>query len=168
MFQKGDYVFYESEGICLISDVLLAPLECMPKDQKYYLLRSIYGKNGQHYVPVDSDRIYLRPILKQKEAEALVNEIPALEELRETDAKKLRAAYVELLQSHLPENWVRIIKTVRLRLHDAVAKGQKLSETERTFGENARRFLHSELALALGLDEADVEGYILSRLGETA
>ena len=168
MFRVGDYVFYESEGICYISDILPSPLEGMPKDQNYYLLRSIYSKNSIHYVPVGSDKIYLRPILKKDEAEELVCAIPAVEEVREEDAKKLRATYIELLQSHLPRNWIRIIKTVRLRYRIAAGNGKKISETERNFAESAKRFLHSELALALGLREEEVERYILSRLGETA
>ena len=166
MFQKNDYVFYESEGVCLVSDVLRSPLAGMPADKDYYLLRPIHSKSGLLYVPVDSDRIYMRPIMKRAEAEQLVNDIPNLEEIREEDIKKLRATYVELLESHLPHNWVRIIKTVRARLCAALSNGKKLSDTERNLLESAKRFLHSELALALELPEDEVEGYILSRIGD--
>ena len=168
MFQKDDYVFYESEGICRVLDILRSPLEGMPQDRDYYLLRSIYNKNGLLYVPVDSDKIYMRPILKKAEAEELVNKIPNLEEICEEDAKKLRATYVELLNSHLPHNWVRIIKTVRTRLRNSISKGQRVSDTERNVAESAKRFLNSELALALELDEAEVEDYIRRRIGEPA
>ena len=168
MFQKNDYVFYESEGICRVFDILRSPLDGMPKDKEYYLLRPIYSKNAILYVPVESDKIYMRPILGRKEAEKLVNEIPTVEEIQESDAKKLRAAYVELFQSHLPENWVRIIKTVRIRFQSALSKGQRISDTERNVAESAKRFLHSELALALGLEESEVEEYIRSRIGDPA
>ena len=168
MFQKNDYVFYESEGICRVNDILRSPLDGMPEDKDYYLLRPIYSKNAILYVPVDSDKIYMRPILDRKEAEELVNEIPAVEEIREEDAKKLRATYAELFQSHLPRNWVRIIKTVRIRFQTALSKGQRISDTERNVAENAKRFLHSELALALELDENEVEDYIRARIGDPA
>lgn len=168
MFRKDDYVFYESEGICRVSDILRAPLEGMPEDREYYMLRPIYSRNGVLYVPVDNDKIYMRAILKKEEAEELVNEIPKLEEICEEDSKKLRATYTELLQSHLPRNWVRILKTARTRLQNSMAKGQRLSDTERTVADSARRFLHSELALALDLDETEVEAYIRSRIGDPA
>ena len=168
MFQKDDYVFYESEGICLVTDILRSPLDGMPQDRDYYLLRSIYSKNSVLYVPVDNDKIYMRAILKKEEAEKLVNEIPRLEEICEKDAKKLRATYVELLESHLPSNWVRILKTVRARLQSSIAKGQRISDTERNVAESAKRFLHSELALALNLEENEVEDYIRARLGDPA
>lgn len=168
MFQKNDYVFYESEGICLVADILRSPLEGMPKDKDYYLLRSIYSRNGVLYVPVDNDKIYMRAILKKEEAEKLVNEIPKLEEIEEENSKKLRATYIELLQSHQPHNWVRILKTVRSRLRNSIANGQRISDTERSVAENAKRFLHSELALALNLEENEVEDYIRTRLGDPA
>ena len=168
MFCKNDYVFYESDGICCVTDILRSPLDGMPKDQDYYLLRPIHRKNAILYVPVESDKIYMRPILDRKGAEDLINEIPKLEEICEEDSKKLRATYTELFQSHLPENWVRIIKTVRSRFCVALAKGQKISDTERNVAENAKRFLHSELALALELDEAEVEDYIRARIGDPA
>lgn len=168
MFQKNDYVFYESEGICLVSDILRSPLEGMPKDKDYYLLRSIYSRNGVLYVPVDNDKIYMRAILKKEEAEELVSEIPKLEEIEAEDSKKLRATYIELLQSHQPQNWVRILKTVRSRLRNSIANGQRISDTERSVAENAKRFLHSELALALNLEENEVEDYIRTRLGDPA
>ena len=168
MFQKNDYVFYESEGICLVSDILRSPLDGMPKDKEYYLLRPIYSRNGVLYVPVDNDKIYMRAILKKEEAEELVSEIPKLEEIEAEDSKELRATYVELLQSHLPQNWVRILKTVRARLQNSIAKGQRLSDTERNVAENAKRFLHSELALALNLQENEVEDYIRARIGDPA
>ena len=45
-FQKDDYVFYESGGICKILDIQIAPLEGMPADREYYVMRSIYDKSG--------------------------------------------------------------------------------------------------------------------------
>ena len=168
MFQKGEYVFYESDGICLVADILESPLSSMPEGKQYYLLHPIYNKNAVVYVPVDSDKIYLRRILNRKEAEELVREIPAVEEIREEDSKKLRTTYAELLKTHHPKNWIRIIKTVYGRVREALPRGQRISDTERNAAESAKRYLHSELALALELDESEVEGYIRSRIGEPA
>ena len=168
MFQKDEYVFYESEGICLVSDILTSPLPGMPADRQYYLLRPLKNKSGVVYVPVDSDKVYLRRILNRDEAEALVNEIPSVEEISAEDSKKLRTAYADLLKTHLPKDWVRIIKTVRSRLTDAIPRGLRISDTERNAAESARRFLHTELALALQLDESEVESYIESRLSKLA
>ena len=168
MFQKNEHVFYESEGICLVADILISPLSGMPEGKRYYLLHPISNKNRILYVPVDSDKVYLRRILNRKEAEELVNEIPKVEEICEEDSKKLRTAYADLLKTHLPENWIRIIKTVYRRLRDAMPRGQRISDTERNAAESAKRFLHAELALALELNESEIEGYIRSRIDEPA
>ncbi|MBQ8309627.1 MAG: hypothetical protein IJX80_01275 [Clostridia bacterium] len=168
MFQKDDYVFYGSGGICKISDVRTAPLDGMPADREYYVMQSIHDANGMIYVPVDSDKVFLRPILSRKEASALLDRIPHVDAIDEPNSKQLRARYVECMQTHVPEDWVRVIKTVWRRANADARRGQRISETERTMAENAKRYLHAELALALGLCERDMEEYITEHVQKMA
>ena len=46
MFAKGDYVFYASGGVCRVDDLQYAPLDGMPADRLYYVLRSLHDANG--------------------------------------------------------------------------------------------------------------------------
>ncbi len=168
MFQVNDYVFYESGGICRISDICAAPLENMPADRDYYVMKSVHDSNEVIYIPVDSDRVFLRRLLNREEAEQLLDEIPAVEVIEEPNAKILRNRYQEAMRTHEPLEWIRVIKTVHARTRERAQKSQRLSETERSFVEAAKRYLYAELALALGLDAQDMEGYITEHIRKMA
>ena len=163
MFQINDYVFYESGGICKIADIQYAPLESMPSDRQYYIMQSLHDPNGVIYIPIDSDRIFLRRLLDRKEAEELLAAITSIGVIEETNAKLLRAKYIEAMKTHDPREWVRVIKTVYSRATaPSNSRTVRLSETERSFAENAKRYLYTELALALGKEAREMESYITS------
>lgn len=164
MFQKDTYVFYASGGVCLISDILVAPLEGMPADRTYYVLRSVHDPNGVMYVPTDNDKVFLRPLMTVEEANTLLSQIGTVAPLCAWDAKQLRAAYSETMGLHEPLAWVCVIKTVRQRMTAEGGRGRRLSETERSFAEHARRFLASELSIALGCGEREAWEMIEARL----
>ena len=168
MFQINDYVFYGSGGICRIRDIQMAPLENMPADRQYYVMQSIHDHNGMIYVPVDSDQVFLRRLLNRAEAEELIGQIPSIDAIEESNAKQLRARYADAMHTHQPVEWVRVIKTVYLRTAARTARNQRISETERTLTDTAKRYLHAELALALEIPEAEMEAYLSARLEKMA
>ena len=98
----------------------------------------------------------------------MIDEIPDIPKIGETNSKLLRAAYLDAMRSHAPKNWVRVIKTVYQRSVQNARPSQRLSETERSFSENAKRNLYAELALALGMQETDVETYLIDHLEKRA
>ena len=159
MFQKGDFVFYASGGICRIEDIQIAPLPGMPQDQMYYVLRSVHDSNGVTYLPTNCTAVFLRPILTAGEAESLLQSANELDTISAQDAKSLRASYQQAMRTYNPSEWVRVLKTVRS--HAVPAEGttrpQRLSETERTFGEEARKYLYTELSLALNISDEQIE-----------
>ncbi len=165
MFVKGEYVFYESGGICRVMDVQTAPLSGMPEDRVYYVLQSLHDRNGVMYIPVDNDKVFLRPLMQRKDAEAFLNRISGVEVIKGDNAKQLRNRYIDAMHTHNPEEWVRVIKTVYNRANTPGA-AKRLSDTERAFAESAKRYLYTELALALDLNENDMERYITQYIGD--
>ncbi len=164
MFQKDDYVFYESGGICRIADIQVSPLAGMPENRSYYVMESVHSANGTMYIPVDNEQVFLRPLLSRAEAEELIERIPSVEAIEEPNAKLLRNKYLDAMKTHRPEEWVRVIKTVYRRTGGTAPRVVRLSETERSLTENAKRYLYTELSLALGLDARSMEQYIIDRL----
>lgn len=112
MFERGEYVFHESSGVCRIEDIRIAPLDGMPADRTYYIMRPIHDPNSVIYIPIDSDRIFLRRLLNREEAIELLDRIPFVRTIEVDNAKQLRAKYIELMRMHAPLEWVRVIKTV--------------------------------------------------------
>ncbi len=168
MFQANEYVFYESGGICRISDIQTAPLDNMPADRRYYVVQSVHDSNGVMYIPVDSDRVFLRRLLNREEAQALLDRIPHIPTIEEPNSKQLRAKYLEAMRTHQPIEWVRIIKTVHRRENAQSDRPFRLSETERSLAENAKRYLYTELSLALGLPVEEMESYIFDHIRKMA
>ena len=162
MFAIDEYVYYASEGICRIADICRAPLKGMPEDRLYYILHPVRVNGGVLYVPTDSDSVFLRRLLTADEAEQLLNEIPVMEAFEETNAKALRLRYNEAMHTHAPSEWVRVIKTVRRRMEcfAGAARSQRISETERGFAEDAKRYLYTELSLALNVPVGEMEQFI--------
>lgn len=159
MFQRNQYVYYASGGICQVTDVQLSPLDGMPPDRQYYVLHSLHDPNGVMYIPVNSDTVFLRRLLTKEEAENLVEEIPQISPIAESNAKALRVKYAEAMRKHDPAEWVKVIKTVSQRVRRQ-SSGSRISETERTFAENAKRYLYAELSLALEVPMQEMEHYI--------
>lgn len=168
MFEREEYVFHESGGVCKIADIQTAPLEGMPRDREYYVLKPLSDPNSMIYIPVDSDKIFLRRLLSRAEAEELLDRIPFVRTIEESNAKLLRAKYLELMKMHDPVEWVRVIKTVYLRMNAQTLKSQRISDTERSFAENAKRHLYTELALALELPTDRMEDYITEHIQKMA
>lgn len=168
MFERGEYVFHESGGVCRIEDIRVAPLDGMPADRTYYVMRPIHDPNSVIYIPVDSDRIFLRRLLNREEAVELLDLIPFIRTIEVDNAKQLRAKYVELMRLHEPLEWVRVIKTVYARTDMSASRTSRVSDTERSFSDNAKRNLHAELSLALGVPEGDMEQYITEHIQKMA
>ena len=168
MFERDEYVFHESGGICRIADIQKAPLDNMPQDREYYVMKPVHDPNSVIYIPVDSDQIFLRRLMDKNEAEELLDRIPFVRTIEESNAKLLRARYVESMRTHDPVEWVRVIKTVYLRMTAQSTRSRSISETERSFAESAKRNLHTELALALNLPFGDMEDYISDHIQKMA
>lgn len=168
MFRKGDYVFYASGGVCHVEDLRYAPIEGMPADRLYYVLRSLHDANGVIYLPTDCTTVFMRRLLTRREAEDLIRSVPAIQPLEAEDAKALRAKYTETMKKYDPTEWVRVIKTVlqRKRRLAETSRSQRLSETERSFADDAKRYLYTELSFALDLPADQVEKRLFGDLTE--
>lgn len=160
MFEKLEYVFHESGGICQVADICAAPLENMPAERQYYVLQPLNDANSVIYAPVDSNCIFIRRLMTQNEAVALLEKISEVTVIDEKNPKQLRNKYIEALRTHDPIEWVRIIKTANERLALLAMRSQRMSETERSFLERAKKYLYGELSLALNLCEQDMEQYL--------
>lgn len=83
MFQKKDYIYSESMGVCLVADVTnLAPKK--GNAVSYYVLKSVYQKDKVAYIPVENHTVELRQLITLDEAREISAkwQAPENEELR--------------------------------------------------------------------------------------
>ncbi|MCC8017673.1 MAG: CarD family transcriptional regulator, partial [Lachnospiraceae bacterium] len=88
MFEKGEYVVYGSKGVCQIEDISQIDIPGVDRDRLYYIMRQVHSNKGTVYLPIDSTRTVLRPVMSREEAQQLIDEIPSIEELDVPDEKR--------------------------------------------------------------------------------
>ena len=164
MFDIKDYVFYSSEGICQIDDIVSSPFSDVKTDVKYYVLHSTHGGNNTAYVPVDRAESLVRRLMTKSETDALLDKIDGLQVFKEENLKLLKNTYIEAIRSGNPLEWVRVIKTVYGRTVNGRENGKKVSDAERALSESAERFLYKEISIILGISETEAGKYVSGKI----
>ena len=91
MFQKKQKIYSETQGICVVENIVQLPAgkgETLP----YYVLKSLMDEKVS-YIPVKNHQVALRELFTEEEAKALL-ESPELEK-----NEQLKAAVKYVLQS---------------------------------------------------------------------
>ena len=159
MFSVGDKIIYNESGVC--TDETVAPLD-LSDGRLYYHLQPLVG-SGKYFSPVDSGA-FMRPVMSQKEAEALIAAIPDIGPAicNDTRFNHVDAFYKEQFKKHTPEALVSIIKGLRIR---AMGKKAKSSRAEATM-KRAKEALYGELSVALSIAYPETEEYVRNQIGE--
>ena len=165
MYEKGEYVIYGNNGICLVEEIGVpvgTPMASSGKE--YYTLSPVFG-SGNIYAPLDT-KVFMRPILTKTQAEALIEQIPEIqgEEFEGKDVRARSEKYKGCLDTHQCEDLVKLIKTVYQKEKVMLEKGKKLAKTEQEFGRMAKELLHREFSMALEMPYDEVEAYIAKKV----
>lgn len=89
MFEKKEYIFSDTMGVCVVSDIVrLAPKNRIGEPVPYYLLKSVFDKSKVAYIPVEKHQVALRPLMSKEEALAVTDEsMEKLNELQKAEIK---------------------------------------------------------------------------------
>lgn len=164
MFKIGDYVAHYKEGVCRIVDIGKISLSDNEKD--YYTLKPIYDKDGTVYTPVENKKNQIREVITRQEAKNLISEIDDIESLQVTDEKKREIIYKNTVLKNQCRDWIVILKTSYERKMDRLSKGKKVTHVDDRYLGIAERFLYGELAVALGVDRAEVKNFFSKQLSK--
>ena len=74
MYKIGQSIIYGNVGVCCVRDIA-AGQEIGLEAGQYYVLEPRYG-NGTIYTPVDTTRVFMRPVISKTEADVLIDQIP--------------------------------------------------------------------------------------------
>lgn len=90
MFQKKEYIFSESLGVCRVDDI--AKLSSKNEEQRlYYVLKPEFDRTKTSYIPVEGHKVLLRELISKEQAEELLKQgLPDIEQ----DAGLGEIAYV--------------------------------------------------------------------------
>lgn len=161
MYAEGEKIIYGENGVCIIESV--APLAMSGSgDRLYYHLRPLIG-TGSYFAPIDTP-VFMRRVMSREEAERLISSMPEIEPAICNDSRfnHVDAFYKEIFRLHTPEAMVSIIKGLKERMAERKSRSSRAEATMK----RAKEILHGELSVALGIDYSEVEGYIISCIGE--
>lgn len=160
MYQKGELIIYGGEGVCRVEGIGPITLSGKQTEKVYYTLSPLF-REGTVYTPVDTT-VFMRPIISKEEAHTLIKQIPSIQAdiYENRNLRFLNEHYQSYLQSHDCADLVQLIKAVYAKKQSAVEKGKKIGQTDARYMKRAEDMLHSELAVALGIDREQVVEYI--------
>ena len=77
MYQVGDLILYGSTGVCKVADITTQELSGKDEKQLFYVLEPLY-QNCTIFTPVNTTKIFMRPIISKDEAERLLAQCAAV------------------------------------------------------------------------------------------
>lgn len=164
MFEVKDRIVYGTHGVCEVMAVGRLLMSVADHRRKYYTLRPLYQPDSVIYVPVDSRKVQMRPVLTEEEAERFLQEIPTIDTIWVVNEKEREFRYKEAMLSGDCRNLVRVIKTIYLRRLSREKEGKKIAAVDERYFRQARDLLYGELSCVLSLDREEVESHIRERI----
>lgn len=166
MFNVGDRVIYENQGVYTIKEITNSPVD-KTDERLFYVLVPVHEPACNVVVTPVGNEKKVRGIITRARADEIINSIPSLEPLVVENERGRRNAYKEALESFQLENYVRVIKTVHARREELAKIKKRVSETDADYEKRAKHGLYSEFAAVFEIPITEVEQMITDRI-ETA
>jgi CarD family transcriptional regulator len=164
MYEIGEQIVYGCQGVYRVEEITHLDLDQSDKERLYYVLVPVTAGTDKIYTPVDNRRINMRPVISKEEAEALIQEIPAIESLTVTSERNREQQYKEALRSCDFHSWISIIKTVYSRQEQRLAQGKKITALDERYLRTTENEAYSELSLALGVPKDQMVPFIRKQI----
>ena len=164
MFQKGDYVIYGSEGVCLVEDIGVPDIVGLDRTKTYYKLSPCY-RSGTIRTPVDTT-ILMRPVVTKDCADRLICDIETMNcDLDVPQDQKLAGNfYRDLVRSYDCQKLLSVIKYVFNKQRKFALIKKNLPAVDAKFSKMAEEMVCSELAFVLEKDPKDIKQRIVEAL----
>ena len=157
MFQVGEYIVCDHNGVCQVLAVTEMPE--LKKDVLYYQLEPVYSRGSRIFVPVDSNKLVMRRVFTEEEVETLLKEIPSIETIWKREEQ-----YREVARKYDCREWVKIIKTIYLRKRNRRMEGKKITYIDEKYMKLAEENLYGEISIPLKISPDRVERFIRDRI----
>lgn len=164
MYKTGDKVVYSAEGLCEICDITE---RTFGKDKiEYYVLKPLNKNSEVVYVPKNNKRIMerMRKILNREEADELLDNLPACEEIQwNGNSRERQKEYKEILLCGSSRDVLRMTRTLYMHQIEQLEKGKKLHAVDERFLKEAEKLIFEELAYVFGITVEEVLPMIIRR-----
>ncbi|MBE6547826.1 MAG: hypothetical protein E7667_02965 [Ruminococcaceae bacterium] len=162
MFNIGDRVIYEYQGVYTVREISNSPVD-KTDERLFYVLVPMYEPECNVIVtPVDNDKV--RGIITQDQAHEIIAKIPSIQPLVVGNERNRREVYKSALGGYKLEDYVSIIKTVYVRREELAKVKKRISETDADYEKRAKHGLYSEFAAVFEIPITEVEQFIINSI----
>ncbi|NLC69361.1 MAG: CarD family transcriptional regulator [Clostridiaceae bacterium] len=153
MFEVGDKIVYPMHGAGVIESI--EEREILGRRQQYYIVRICMG-DMRVMIPINNvESIGIREVIGANEVEKVLDLLRKQEaDITDNWNKRYRENMMKIKSGNIFEV-AEVVKTLMLR-----EKEKGLSTGEKKMLSNARQILISELVLAKGIDQSEIEDII--------
>lgn len=143
MYRVGDHVVLRDGGIWRVADVNGATARLVEHEG-----------DAVRELPLDDENI-VRVVASKEKILDLIDRMGFIPVIQAPHDKARRELYQASMAMYDEIEWARVIKSVYLR-----QQSKALSKEETALGDQAKRFLHGEISVALGIPLDQVESHI--------
>ena len=167
MFKVGDLVLYGTTGVCRVSEIKEKDLTGKGKTQLYYHLAPLY-QTCVISAPVNSDKIFIRPIISREEAERLIDHMSSIssDHYPTGAARELTEQYEAAINTHDCIIWASLLHSIYTKKEKLTIQKKKFSSLDERYMRKTEDLLFGELAAAMGMDRKAVASVISKRISE--
>jgi len=103
----------------------------------------------------DTNKDFIREISTKEELEELIERIPYIQTIQAPNGKVRRELYDISMRKNDDVEWVKVIKSVYLRMED-----RRYDDFEPRYMERAKQFLYGEIAVRFQIPFDEVEDFV--------
>lgn len=166
MFQAGELLVYGGTGVCRVVEVTVKDAAGPMPGGLYYCLRPLY-QTGTIYTPAENPRVFIRPVISAEDALRLIDSIPAMrvQPFHTHSMQELREHYRAACAHHTCESLLQLALSIHAKKREAARSRRRLGQVDERYMKQSEALLFGELAVALGIEPAEVPGFITARVG---
>lgn len=157
MFEKGSYVTYRSEGVCVISDICSQSFGAIGSAEKYYILSPIRDPKSTVFVPVNNQQLvgFMRELLNAEQIKKLTAE--QRDERLEwiSDSRARNNTWKEILSRGDRREIVTLVNTLAEKLDEIKQSGRKAGSTDVSAFNRAQKMLYEEFSATTDISSCD-------------
>ena len=161
MLEIGNKIVYGKTGVCTVVGQCEKELSRNVKKQ-YFVLKPFGSDTNTIFVPVENNKVFMRPLISKEEAKDLINRIPEI--IGSTaDIELSKEQYELMVSTHNPEDLMGLTVRLHAKRKDALANRKKPGFIDEKYMALADKLLFGELAEVLETPYDEIKKEILKK-----
>lgn len=161
MLEKGNKIVYGKTGVCTVVGQCEKELSRNDKKQ-YFVLKPLGSDTNTIFVPVENNKVFIRPLISKEEAKDLINRIPEIVGST-ADIELSKEQYELMVSTHNLEDLIGLTARLHTKRKDALANRKKPGFIDERYMAMAEKLLFGELSTVLEIPFDEIKKEILEK-----